>query len=134
MPGLHINGVRATIARYPNQPGGVEHSCMGKCVVDQGDVAWTPANFAKLGNSTSYTDRTPQHKRNDSASGWSQYDNWFAHYMLGIGGACQVYDPPVSYWCNLNASGGRRVAVARGGLERLAAYVLLPLPAADTLG
>ena len=106
MPGLHINGVRATIARYPNQPGGVEHSCMGKCVVDQGDVAWTPANFAKLGNSTSYTDRTPQHKRNDSASGWSQYDNWFAHYMLGIGGACQVYDPPVSYWCNLNASGG----------------------------
>ena len=106
MPGLHIDGVRATIARYPNHPGGVEHSCMGGCVVGQGDVTWTPADFAKLGNATDYTDRIPAHKRNDSASGWSQYDNWFAHYMLGIGGACQVYDPPVSYWCNSNASGG----------------------------
>ena len=26
--------------------------------------------------------------------------------MIGVGGLCSVYDPPVSYWCSEHTSGG----------------------------
>ena len=26
--------------------------------------------------------------------------------MIGVGGLCSVYDPPVSYWCSEHPSGG----------------------------
>ena len=30
----------------------------------------------------------------------------FNEYMIGVGGLCSVYDPPVSYWCSEHPSGG----------------------------
>ena len=100
MTGLQMNGERATIARYPNQPGGVETSCGYGCVVASGDAEWTPPDFNKYGNVTYYTDLVPAHKRNDSADSATGLDNWFSHYMIGVNGLCSVYDPPVSYWCS----------------------------------
>ena len=105
MGGLQLDGERATIARYPNQPGGVETSCGYGCMVASGDATWTPPNFNKYGNVTYYTDMIPAHKRNDSAAGGG-LDNWFSHYMIGVNGLCSVYDPPVSYWCSEHTSGG----------------------------
>ena len=105
MPGLQIDGKRATIARYPNQPGGVETSCGYGCMVGGHDADWTPPNFTKYGNPTYYTDMNPDHKRNDSTHGGG-LDNWFSHYMIGVNGLCSVYDPPVSYWCSQHVSGG----------------------------
>ena len=105
MTGLQMNGERATIARYPNQPGGVETSCGYDCVVAGGSADWTPPDMNKYGNVTYYTDLVPAHERNDSAAGGG-LDNWFSHYMIGVNGLCYVYDPPVSYWCSEYTSGG----------------------------
>ena len=104
MPGLQLNNKRLTRARYPNIPGGIETSCMYGCMVDSSDAAWTPPNFTKFGNVTFYTDSNHAHDRNDSANDGSS--PWFQHYMIGIGGLCSVYDPPVSYWCSEHPSGG----------------------------
>ena len=30
----------------------------------------------------------------------------FQKYMVGIHGPCDIYDPPVSYWCSKDPSGG----------------------------
>jgi len=100
IPGLLVNGVRATRARYPNLPGGIETSCGYGCVISSDKAAWTPPDFDKYGKVKYYTDEFPEHARNVSA------DHWFQHYMIGIGGLCSVYDPPVSYWCSEHPSGG----------------------------
>ena len=105
MPGLIIDGKRATIARYPNVPGGVEASCGYGCLISGGDAYWTPPDFERAKTVKYYTDMNPEHKRNDSARGGG-LDNWFSHYMIGVGGLCDVYDPPVSYWCSKYTSGG----------------------------
>merc|ERR1719174_205941 len=81
MLGLQIDGKRATIARYPNQPGGVETSCGYGCMVSGRSASWTPPDFNKYGKVTYYTDMNPDHKRNDSARGGG-LDNWFSHYMI----------------------------------------------------
>jgi hypothetical protein len=64
-----------------------------------GDSAvWTPPQFGKYGNVTYYTDNITSHDRLNGG--------WFEHYMIGLNGLCSVYDPPVSYWCSENPSGG----------------------------
>jgi len=123
IPGLQLDGARATRARYPNLPGqsffilhffiirfsslltphssgGIEVSCGYGCMVASNQAKWTPPNFGRFGNVTFYTDEYPEHDRNDTA------DDWFHHYMIGVNGLCSVYDPPVSYWCSEKPSGG----------------------------
>ena len=100
VPGLQLNGARATRARYPNLPGGIEVSCGYGCMVGGGDAEWTPPDFNKYGPVTYHTDADPAHDRNDTAN------SWFQHYMIGINGLCSVYDPPVGYWCSEHPSGG----------------------------
>lgn len=89
MPGLQLDGARATIARYPNQGGGVETSCGYGCMVPGGSAKWTPPDFNRFGNVTYFTDMVPAHKRNDSGTGGG-FENWFSHYMIGINGLCSV--------------------------------------------
>ena len=101
VPGLQIDGVRATRARYPNLPGGIEVSPGYGAMVPSKSANWSAPNFAKYGNVTFYTDETSAHTRPDHTD---QY--WFEHYMIGVGGLCSVYDPPVSYWCSEHPSGG----------------------------
>jgi len=100
VPGLQLNGVRATRARYPNLPGGIEVSPGYGAMIDGGQAVWTPPQFGRFGNVTFYEDDTPAHHRNNTV------DNWFQRYMIGTKGLCSVYDPPVSYWCSEHPSGG----------------------------
>ena len=100
VPGLQIDGARATRARYPNLPGGIEVSPGYGAMISGSDAVWTPPQFDKFGPVTFYTDSVDSHTRNDTANGW------FQHYMIGVNGLCSVYDPPVSYWCSENPSGG----------------------------
>ena len=100
VPGLQIDGARATRARYPNLPGGREASCGYDCMVSGGDGQWTPPDFNKYGPVTFYTDNHTATWRNNTPS------NWFQHYMIGVNGLCSVYDPPVGYWCSEHPSGG----------------------------
>jgi len=97
--GLQIDGERATRARFPNMPGGIEASCGYDCMISGKSAKWTPPNFNKYGKVTYYEDNSSEHHRNDT-------DNWFNNYMLGTNGLCSVYDPPVSYWCSEHTSGG----------------------------
>ena len=48
MPGLQIDGVRATRARYPNLPGGIEVSPGYGAMISSGDAAWTLPDFNRL--------------------------------------------------------------------------------------
>ena len=100
VPGLQLNGVRATRARYPNLPGGIEVSPGYGAMINGGKGKWTGPDLAKLQEINHYTDRRPAHTRNDTI------DGWFQQYMIGIGGTCEIYDPPVSYWCSEHTSGG----------------------------
>lgn len=100
VPGLQLDGKRATRARYPNIPGGIENSCGYGCMVSGGSGKWTPPDFNKYGPVKFYTDSQAATARNDTPS------NWFQHYMIGTDGLCSVYDPPVSYWCSEHPSGG----------------------------
>lgn len=99
VPGLQINGARATRARYPNMPAGIEASCGYDCMVSGAEGNWTPPNFDRFGKVKFYTDEVPEHRRNTT-------HNWFNNYMIGTDGLCSVYDPPVSYWCSQHPSGG----------------------------
>ncbi len=98
VPGLLMDGKRATRARYPNIPGGIETSCGYGCMVASNQADWTPPDFNKYGNVTFYEDDAKEHTRPNAG--------WFEHYMVGRKGLCSVYDPPVSYWCSEHPSGG----------------------------
>mmetsp|Transcript_50416 Transcript_50416/g.74769 ORF Transcript_50416/g.74769 Transcript_50416/m.74769 type:complete len:882 (+) Transcript_50416:102-2747(+) len=98
IPGLQIDGKRATRARYPNLPGGIEVSCGYGCMIPSEDATWTPPNLEKYGKPTFYTDNVTSHARPNGG--------WFEHYTIGSHGLCSVYDPPVSYWCSEHPSGG----------------------------
>merc|ERR1719343_1997673 len=66
-----------------------------------GDNAlWTPPDFNKYGPVKFFTDHVESHHRNNTP------DNWFQNYMIGVGGLCSVYDPPVGYWCSNHVNGG----------------------------
>eukprot|EP00971_Amphidinium_carterae_P261260 5182949-Amphidinium_carterae.1 len=69
-------------------------------MIPGGQASWTAPNFGRFGPVSYYTDKAAEHKRNSSA------DSWFQEYMIGVGGLCSVYDPPVGYWCSEHPSGG----------------------------
>jgi hypothetical protein len=98
VPGLQLDGQRATRARYPNLPGGIEVSPGYDGMISENDAAWTPPDFDKYGAVDFYTDNITSHDRPNAG--------WFEHYMIGTDGLCSVYDPPVSYWCSEHPSGG----------------------------
>lgn len=100
VPGLQLNGERATRARYPNLPGGIEVTPGYGGMVSGGHADWTPPDFDKFGPVTYYTDNVSSHTRGDTPS------NWYQHYTIGVNGLCSVYDPPVGYWCSENTRGG----------------------------
>ena len=67
VPGLQLGRrseyVRATRARYPNLPSGIEASCGYGCMIPGKAAAWSaPRN--DFGPVQYYTDRTPAHRRN----------------------------------------------------------------------
>lgn len=100
VPGLQLDGVRATPARFPNLPAGIEVT-LGYGNLIQGKSAnWTAPQFDKFGPVKYYEDDSPANLRNITPNGWYQ------NYMIGTEGLCSVYDPPVSYWCSEHTRGG----------------------------
>lgn len=104
VPGLQVNGVRMTRARYPN--GNVElpesgHDAgnpLGARYISSIDTSYIlpdPTLKAEV-----YTNTDPQYYRNKSTL------NRWGRYTLGYGGQCHIYEPPVSYWCSNETSGG----------------------------
>ena len=59
IPGLQIDGIRATRARYPNLLGGIEVSPMYGSMIKGADAMWTPPNFAKVCGSGRLMPRDP---------------------------------------------------------------------------
>jgi len=100
VPGLQLDGVRATRARFPNLPGGIEVSPGYGSMVSGSSAVWTPPDFDRFGKVEYHTDTSEAHLRNNTP------DGWFQRYMVGVGGLCSVYDPPVGYWCSEHPSGG----------------------------
>eukprot|EP01060_Flectonema_neradi_P015227 TRINITY_DN218_c1_g1_i9.p1 TRINITY_DN218_c1_g1~~TRINITY_DN218_c1_g1_i9.p1 ORF type:complete len:814 (+),score=246.12 TRINITY_DN218_c1_g1_i9:42-2444(+) len=113
--GFQMNGVRATRARYPNgnvelpertveagDPNGVQ-------MIPGGSGDWTPPDLSKQGTQTYVTNTNPSQMRNFTTYG-------FQEYMVGINGPCDIYDPPVAYWCAKEVKGGGAFAfrVPRG--------------------
>mmetsp|Transcript_28297 Transcript_28297/g.59468 ORF Transcript_28297/g.59468 Transcript_28297/m.59468 type:complete len:816 (+) Transcript_28297:1-2448(+) len=98
VPGLQIDGKRATRARYPNLDGGIEVSPGYGGMIPGSSAVWTPPQFGKYAKVDFYTDNTSSHARPNGG--------WFEQYMIGTNGLCSVYDPPVSYWCSEHPSGG----------------------------
>ena len=84
VPGLQVEGVRATRARFPNLPGGVEVSPGYGGMISGGDAGWTPPDFNKYGKVAFYTDNITEHDRPNAG--------WFEHYMIGTNGLCSVYE------------------------------------------
>ena len=98
----HINNqatneiIRATKARYPNLPAGLEVTAGWDYIIPGQNATWTPPDLSKYSQTTQYVNTTYKRPNQDL----------FEYYRIGINGPCDVYDPPVSYWCNLNVTGG----------------------------
>jgi hypothetical protein len=69
---------------------------------------YTPSTLSSLGPAEAYTDSNPAHYRNDTGIAEPLGQRWFQKYMIGIGGACSLFVPPVSYWCSELPRGGRQ--------------------------
>ena len=69
VPGLQLNGARATRARYPNVPGGIENSCGYGCMIASNNGKWTPPDPNRFGPVKFHTDSDPSHDRNVTAEG-----------------------------------------------------------------
>ena len=97
--------MRAPRAGYPNR--NPELSIFPDGWVDAIETKWkapipptSTVDFVTL-NSPNLTDKT-----------------MFQNYMVGVHGHCDIYDPPVSYWCSEHPSGGGAFAFrAPSGLQ-----------------
>lgn len=92
MPGLRVDGKRGFRASFPDRNPELSIFPDG-WVTDGGDYS-PPIPPAK--NETYVTLSSPMlHDK-----------TMFQQYMVGVGGHCALYDPPVSYWCSEDPSGG----------------------------
>eukprot|EP01111_Echinosteliopsis_oligospora_P012301 TRINITY_DN4197_c0_g1_i1.p1 TRINITY_DN4197_c0_g1~~TRINITY_DN4197_c0_g1_i1.p1 ORF type:complete len:808 (-),score=212.17 TRINITY_DN4197_c0_g1_i1:52-2475(-) len=90
IPGLQMNGQRCTRARYPNSNPEIDLYPEGW----SGEtVSWMPPIPAEA---TTTTTESPSRDTGIA----------FNRFTLGTGGACFQFEPPQSYWCSSNCSGG----------------------------
>ena len=61
---LQVDGKRATRARFPNMPQGIEVSCGYGCMIDGSKQHWSPPDASRFGNVSYHTDQTKAHYRN----------------------------------------------------------------------
>lgn len=115
---LLVDGVRATRARFPNLPGGIEVSPRYGSVISTANVTQWMAPRAPATPAQSYVDDEPRRWRNGSS------DGWFQRYTVGVGGPCEVFDPPVSFWCSKHATGGGASMFGTPSGVRLRAHAL----------
>lgn len=101
VPGLHFPSLsqRGTVARFPNTPDPFQmnEEFSGDQRIAQGVATWLPPKPYK---ETDFSYVQIPGARDDTP------DGWFQDYVHGVGGSCEVYDPPVSYWCSNATQGG----------------------------
>jgi hypothetical protein len=113
IPALQLDSARVTRARFPNANPEVDLFPTG---YTEGG-SWLKPEYKGVpctninepcGASTVYhRDGTPP---SQCHSGWCEYSDAhpeqggspdaFVNWTVGVGGACDVYDPPRSYWCS----------------------------------
>jgi len=104
IPGLRINGRRATRARYPNADPEVNFYPDGWNQITKSFTPPRPSPPA----ATVHVDFP---NRNDVTK-------MFGEYSMGVGGPCSIFSPPESYWCSsLNSGGGAAVFEMISGLN-----------------
>lgn len=89
----HADGSRATRARYPN--GFPETEGFGSSLYASD---WLCEGCETRQPSYQYEPALPF--RNTSAG------NWFHYHQAGVGGGCDVFDPPAGFWCGNATMGG----------------------------
>eukprot|EP00400_MALV-I_sp_L67-5_P000846 gene846-847_t len=86
IPSLFVDGERAVLARYPNNFQRVSSE----------NVTWKEPK--KYSEPKVLTDSNPDLQRLDRPV--------YQNHTVGIGGPCEIFDPPVSYWCSSDIHGG----------------------------
>ena len=92
---LQLDGRRATLARYPNANPELDLFPTGYVTLK---TEWLPPKYKgevcnphhQCGTSVNYTIKTPR----------EEWHGMYQDYTVGIGGSCDVYDPPYSPWCS----------------------------------
>jgi hypothetical protein len=105
VPGLHYKSPsgekkRGVLARFPNtaNPFIMNEEFSGdQRILEDVATFLPPKNYDDGDFDYLYIDEP---KRDDTP------DGWFQHFQAGIGGSCEIYDPPVSYWCSNATQGG----------------------------
>ena len=112
IPALQIGGARMTRARFPNANPELDLFPAGYIpVAPKGAAAATAtAWMAPRYNGTECTDRAECGKAADvkQPAPASEWHGMYQDYIVGVGGACDVYDPPYSPWCASSAFYGER--------------------------
>eukprot|EP00755_Sulcionema_specki_P006716 Sspe_Gene.36222::Locus_17526_Transcript_1_1_Confidence_1.000_Length_2168::g.36222::m.36222 len=93
VPGLRVGGRRGARASYPNRDPELTYFPDGW--VSDSKTKWTAPRAPK--NPVQYVTLEEPHLTDKTM---------FTNYMVGINGTCEVFDPPVSYWCSETPSGG----------------------------
>jgi hypothetical protein len=99
VPGLLLNGERATRARFPNNPSPERYGFMPPNVL-RAD-SWTPQQLKRAPDTQVDLPRS-ELLRNTSTSS-------FQTYTAGVGGTCDRFQPNAGYWCSNNVQGGGSV-------------------------
>ena len=74
------NGLKRSImARYPNNPLGLEQSPLWNYVIPGENATWTPPDLNKYGPIIKYQDNQTDHIRPNDAG-------YYTNYMIGING------------------------------------------------
>eukprot|EP00037_Helgoeca_nana_P024366 m.258539 g.258539 ORF g.258539 m.258539 type:complete len:924 (+) comp26623_c0_seq1:107-2878(+) len=97
-PQLRVDGKRSTRARFPNSNPETEQWPTGWVPDAQ---TWLPAKPPKSSPTNIQVVNKMLQTRNDGAT-LAETKN----YSGGIGGPCEVFSPPFSYWCSAHPAGG----------------------------
>eukprot|EP00035_Acanthoeca_spectabilis_P019901 m.430160 g.430160 ORF g.430160 m.430160 type:complete len:990 (+) comp17121_c0_seq1:2833-5802(+) len=97
-PHLRVDGARSTRARHPNANPELDIWPTGWVPDAQ---TWLPAKPPKSSPQIIQVVNKLLQTRNDGAT-LTETKN----YSGGIGGPCEVFDPPFSYWCSAHPAGG----------------------------
>ena len=106
IPGLHYSeGVygnvgRATKARFPNaEQWKMDEENGGDARISEGVATWMdPIDYSNDPTFTQVFVESPARENTP--------DGLFQNYVQGVGGPCEIYDPPTSYWCSNATQGG----------------------------
>jgi len=96
IPAMQVNNVRATRARYPNANPELDLFPKGYITAS---THWEPPKYhGHVCDPRTQCGKSINETRSVSDAWHGMYQNW----TEGVGGACEVYDPPRSPWCSGN--------------------------------